>query len=693
MGGWRFNGVLVAGLLLAGCGGGGGGGGTADPAPPVGADERAVLSAAQADRAAGLTLRSAGVPLLLAQQLSEELLALHDERVPERTQACPATPNGRLERRWTDADGDRKLSAGDQLEWRIVRCARDAWLGDPEATGLLRVRVTRVDAMPDWGVAGSVEFAEPLVAPRLLSGAVGTQLAGSFDFDSRSAGDTLALVARASGRDDLQIETPASGERRALRGFALAKTLRMAAARIEHDWRGRIVAAELGGAIDFVTPAPLRSWLDTWPERHAGQGGFELRGRGPERVRVGAGPGSGPEWALEFDRGDGSAPQTSAAAWAERVDSFLFRDPRSRVLTNPRPFDPDELWDLPIYNRAGALRSGQPLRLQFSRPIEAAGFPRDLILRSLDAEGPGIAEQRELTYELRIDGALVSFVPREPLRWASTVRLVPTVGAAPLELRSRTGRGTLRSLGLINFGSFIEPRVLAGPEAPLGLLVPGTAVLLDGRRSAYGIVSWRWSQVSGPAVELADPQAATTEIRLAPGAVGVGTVRVRLTVADILGQSSSRDLELTSFVPGTVPSLMRLRRVTDAGPFFDRLWVNGRLGSLDATASGSGVFASFRNPMEPFPDATLAFDLASGGTIATGRYTLAAMAMAPLLSIGGTETLPGCSGAGEVRVHQLRRGPGGELLELALDSERDCSPAIDRERFSLRFNSHHPLPP
>lgn len=680
-------------VMLAACGGGGGGGGggSSEP-PPVAPDGRAALTAANAERAATLALNAGTAPLSVAQQLVADLLALHDEREPLTRSACGGVAPGSIERRWTDADGNGRLSPGDTAEWRVVRCSRDGWSDDLEATALIRVRLTRVGSAVDWGVAGSVEFAEPLVAPRLLAGGAGTRLVGSFDFDAQTGGDAATLSASASARNDLAIETPGSPERRALRGFVLQKNVSWTAARIELLLRGTLESSELGGTLDIATPQPLRAWLDTLPEQHAGQGRVVLTGRGA--VRIGAGPGDGTQWRLEFDRdGDGGTDEVSAAAWSARADGFLFRDPRSRLLTNPRPFAAGDLRLQPIYERDGALRAGQPLRVQFSRPIEPGSFPAGLVLRDEDTPGPGLAEQRDLAYTLRLDGALATFTPALPFKWASSVSLRWPGVAPSAPVRAREGGGTLEPQRLGGVGSVIPPVILAAPQAAWTVLEAGQSLTLDGSGSGARVSSWRWSQVGGPALVFANPDAAVTTVQLAPGASGLADLRLRLTVTDAVGQTSSRDLVRSALATGTVPTLLRHRRSSGGNPLVDTLVAEGSGGRLTASAGTQELGAAFVRQGEVIPTLQVSFRLAGSDTLAPGRYTLpGGMATGPLLVLSGQAPSLGCDGAGEVVVHALRRAPDGSLAELALDADRACG-SNDRQRVSLRVGSLHPLPP
>lgn len=697
--------LLAAALMACGGGGGGrgGGGGSVVDPPPAG-DGRATLTAASGERAVATAVWAVAMPLSVVRQLHEDLLALHDERMAETITPCPGVQPGRIERRWTDADGNRRLSAGDRVEWRVVRCGREAWRADFDASALIRVRLTRVDASATFGAAGTVEFVEPLVAPVLLDGPAGTRLSGSFDFDAQRSVDTIALRASASARDDLLVDTPGSPQRRALRGFAFGKTVLMTSARIELSARGTLDSSDLGGAVELSTPAPLLAYLDTAPERHAGQGQVVLRGRSPAQIRLSAGAGDGRSWTAEFDAdGDGGSDAVLAGPWGvrgsaleptTRRDGLLFADPRSRALTDLRPFDGPELRIAPIYERTGSLRAGQPLQVQFSRPIEPASVPAELELIEDDCEGVGLKERRVRAHAMTVQGALLSFTPHLPFKPCSTVSLRPAGGLLTGEILAATGSGRVPAFGLATFSNTVQPTLLAVPRSDRGLLTDTRPVVLDAR-AADGpepVERWQWSHVSGPAVVFSSPQASTTELRLAAGAGGAETLRLRLTVENIVGETSWRDFTLSTLAADSVPRFALVRQWSGGGPSRDWVYADGPGGVLSVSGSAGALSATWVRSGEGMPAFLMNLLLEPGSALAPGRYALPSPGFWPHLSLGGSDGVQACSGAGEIVVHTLRRDADGSLAELALDADRDCGTAL-RQTLALRLNSAQPLPP
>jgi hypothetical protein len=696
--------VTVAAATLVGCGGGGGGGGggSAPANPPAAVDGRATLTAANTERAVATAVWALALPLTLVRQLNEDLLALHDERLAEVTTVCSGVQPGRVERRWTDADANRRLSPGDSVEWRIVRCNREAWNGDAEATALVRVRLTRVGASANFGVAGTVEFAEPLVAPNLLEAPAGARLSGSFDFEAQRTATTIELRASSSARDDLRVDVPGNTESHSLRGFAVSKLVSMSSARIEWTARGTLDSSDLGGPVEVSTPTPLRAFLDTVPERHAGQGQVVLRGRANAQVRLGAGPGDGRQWSAEFDAdGDGGSDAVVAGPWGTpegiltlraRKDGFIFHDPRSRALAELRAFDAADLRIAPIYHREGALRAGQVFQVQFNRPIQAASFPTTLLLNEVDCSGYGVGERRVQAYALAIDGALVTLTPPQPFKWCSTVDLRSASGVPSGSVLAAAGGGSVPASALTNQGAFIQPVLLASPQSDRTLLTDSQPLTLDARVSGDIVRAerWQWSRVSGPEVVFSAPQAATTTLQLAPGASGAAPLRVRLTVENILGEASTRDLLIDTLVPHP-NARFAVVRLGIQGQSRDQLFADGPDGALSVSGSGPALSANWIRNGNFFTSFNLNLLFELTVPLVPGRYPLPVPGGWPQLTLGGNDVVVPCRGSGELTIHALRRDADGGIVELALDAVRDCGAPL-LQAVSLRLNSAHPLP-
>lgn len=87
--------------------------------------------------------------------------------------------------------------------------------------------------------------------------------------------------------------------------------------------------------------------------------------------------------------------------------------------------------------------------------------------------------------------------------------------------------------------------------APVTSAVGGSTVVLDGNASQPSngarIVSWQWTQLSGPAATIASPSAAQTRVDLP---AGVASYVFRLTVTDSAGRRDQADVAVTATAAG-----------------------------------------------------------------------------------------------------------------------------------------------
>jgi len=726
--------MSVALMLLSACGGGGGGsdaggstgggntGGGTPPAPPgaqppQGADLLA-FTRNNAGRVAGYPLWSAEMVLRVAHIVSDDI-ATPPGQTPRG--GCPS--GGSLQRVWTDHDSNGALSAGDELSLRYDQCSRDPLTRG--ISGAVTVRVGTAAANGDFDV--QLALPQPGVAIGFTTG-----LPGRSDF--RISGQMRLTVSRSVLRHSVSIgddsETaieiafpgaPHGADR--MTALRINKTHRWEEARTHLAMQMRFDSPELGGAFDVATPAPLIAWLDTYPEPHAQQGEIQMRGRGGDEVRLviaGAGSPATAELGGWLDQGgDGSREVALTGTWLDvgAVSGVMFGDYSRFGRGNAYAFSSSEFTRRPAFVGGSTLPVDTSFILQFTRPVANTSGWRWRLLDRGRVDQPPTAGV-DVAVNVETNGAWMRVRPAATLLFSRRYELRVETGEPTADgqrMRATTGGELTVFAGVI--GEFTTPDYLS-PRASL----QGGTTLKAGVPMEVSAAVWpaeapaglrhRWTVVDGSPVVIAQPDARATTLTLAPGARGIGTATVRLTVGlDGSAQTESADFVLRTVADTSDRWYSRLRIPLDLSNWLAEpaeYWSGPAVGALTASLIGDRIVLDYveaANPQHPNGNWRIELRSADGQALRPGRYANA-YGRDWFLRPPDVPTLDMSSGSidsggvrvtavnGEFVIHDLQVDGAGRITRLALDlvaPQGETGPVVARA--SVRIDSGHTLPP
>jgi hypothetical protein len=714
----RFKALLpVAGLvLLVACGGGGSAGTTPPPPsePPAANTGLLAFSPDNVGRVAGYPLWSTELMFRLGQLVSDDIATAPGQR---SLGGCPS--GGNLQREWSDKDGSKTVSAGDELSLNYTACSRD-----PLTRGMDgRVTVTLISAEPNGDFDARLVISAPGVAIGYTTG-----LPGRSDF--RITGQLRLTVSRTELRQSLTIgdstDTAISigfpgssfGPDR-MTALRISKTHRWDEARTYIDLQMRFDSPEIGGAFNVATMAPLKSWLDTVPEPGPQQGEIRMLGRGGDEARVQVAVGGAPDYAEIggwLDQGgDGNREAQLTGSWlsAGIASGVFFADYTRWGRGNAYGYNPNEFTIRPAFVDNSALPTNSTFTFQFTRPVAGATNWRWRLLDKgrLD-QLPSFGT--EVPVEVEVIGAQIKVRPLTPLLYSRRYQLRVDTGEPSTNgqlMRATTG-GTLSIydgyIGEFTTPDYLNPQsTLVVPQtlkAGAPLEVAGLALPAD----TYANVRYQWTQVSGTPLTISQPGERVTVIALAAGARGIGSSTVRLTVSmDGTDQKESADFVLRTVADTSDPWFSRLRVPIDSSDWYARpkeFWIGPSVGSLTASLREdriSLVYVERADPAHPNGDWRIELRSADGRPLQPGRYANAYSSTWYQRPANGVPTLDVFSGSyafssvqGEFVIHELQVDDVGNISRLALDfvaPQNDTGPVTSSG--SVRIGSGWALPP
>jgi hypothetical protein len=709
--------VGVGVCLLVACGGGGGSDSAPSPppgAPPVADANTLAFNPDNVGRVAGYPLWFTELVFRLGQLVSDDITTAPGER---EAGGCPG--GGSLQRGWSDKDGSKTLTAGDELALDYTACSRSPLTRGIEG----RIVVTLVSAQPNGDFEARLVLAEPGVAIGYTTG-----LPGRTDF--RITGQLRLAVSRTELRQSLIIGDSADtavtigfpgsnvGPDR-ITAVRISKTHHWDEARTYIELQMRFDSAELGGAYSVASMTPLKSWLDTVPEPGPQQGQIRMLGRGGDETRVQVAVAGAPDFAEIggwLDQGgDGSREAQLTGSWlrAGVASGVLFADYSRWGRGNAFAYDPDEFTMRPAFVGGSTLPTDTTFRIQFTRPVAGANRWRWWLvdkgrLDQLPTAGT------EVPVQVEVVGAQIKVRAATPLLYSRRYELRVDTGEAsaggPL-MRATTG-GTLSvfggSLGEFTTPDYLNPQsTLAAPQTlKAGAALEVAAVAPAGDTLAR--LRYRWTQVSGTPITFSAPGERVTQITLGPGARGVGSSIVRLTVGlEGSGQTESADFVLRTVADASDPWLSRLRVPVDLSDWFARpreTWSGPSVGALTARLGAdriSLVYEERADPTHPNGHWRIELQSADGTPLRPGRYARAYSSTWFQRPPTGVPTLDIVSGIyglasvdGEFVIHELEVDGLGNITRLALDfvaPQGNTGPVTASG--SVRIGSAWPLPP
>lgn len=707
-------------LALAACGGGGGGGGeTAAPAPSPGdgkgPDDTSAgtlaFDANNAGRVAGYPLWASASVLAAGHANAEDARALLRAGVAQDELAC--NPGGRVLRSWVDVDGNGVAGPGDRVQLVYERCARQGQSAN--FNGRVTLTLESFDAAN--GFAARWDLAAPGLAFE-TQGTADVALQGEARLQWSRTPAREALEVTGSGDQVLQLPfagLTAAADR--LSEFRLTKQLRWDEARTLVEVAMRFDSPELGGSFGVRTTAPLRAWFDRQPEPFAGQGGFEMRGRNQDTVRVTVANGGGQPTgtlALALDaRGDGSVEATGSGDWSAVTPrtSHFFADTSPAGGTHVQPYQPDEfqLRSLPWGIRPVPVDSVLPL--QFTRPVADAAWRWRLVELGRVEPFPSGDASTEVPVAVERVGALVLVKPLQPLRHSHRYELRLDTGEVQSgQMLVRATTGEVMAWSTSGAARFETPDVL-NPRASFfndsAILTPAETGQVEAAPQPDGAppVSYRWRQIDGTPVLLDTPDARTSTVRLAGPGQGIGTARLQLTMALASGESASTEVVVRTMhdTTGAWFSALRAPENFPTPEFPPRLvtaWSGPATGRLEARVINGHLVVMQTESAQPdvwrYRDWRLEFASGDGSPLVPGRYTNASSALhpgrvpgSPLVEFlrAGVLMWPAPK---EFTVHELETDATGQVTRLAIDVRLESAGGGLPTTGSVRLGSSRP---
>lgn len=711
--------LALAGMLSA-CGGGGSGGdgaagsGAGGDAGGTDASTTLAFTTANAGRVAGYPLWASELMMRIGQAVSEEVEAAANQ--PGATVATVDCTSGTLQRSWADKDGNGTLGAGDEITLDFSACAREP---------LARSAQGRITVVLD-NVADSGDFVARIVLPApgmVLAAVVGTP--GPADF--RVSGQTRVELSRSAlrhalliggGSDDaIAFDFPgASFAADRITAFRFDKSHRWDEARTQLDIRMHYDCPELGGGFDVGMPTPLLSWLDELPEPGPQQGSFAMRGRGGDLVSVAIGSANrGPsDLSVTLDlAGNGSVDARGEGTWEGigLVSGVFFADYTPGGRGNTYAYDANAFTLRPPFVGSSTLPVDTTFSLQFTRPVAGAAAWRWRLMdlgRLDQMPTAGV----EVPVQVELHGALIMLKPTQPLRYSRRYELLVETGeptANGQQMRATTGGALSRNGGSI--GAFTTPNIL-NPQSSLAghlTLKAGATVEAVGLPPPAGApagIRYQWTQLGGTPLTIDKPDERSTLIGLAPGASGVGSATVRLTVSvDGPGNSESADFVLRTVADTSGAWISRLRVPQNLEDWFTppkELWSGPAVGTLTASQQGARLSLTYEeaaNPTNPNGNWSLELSGADGQDLRPGTYANAYSSSwyqrpsgVPSLDLVSGQIWPS-SVQGEFVIHELEVDGAGRITRLALDFTAPQGSGPVTSSGAIRINSARALPP
>ena len=257
--------------------------------------------------------------------------------------------------------------------------------------------------------------------------------------------------------------------------------------------------------------------------------------------------------------------------------------------------------------------------------------------------------------------------------------------------------GTAKLTGAVRYNSTV-PLI---PTAPVALapktqqIDAGATVSLDGSDSvAYSgktIASYAWTQLSGPAVQIANANAATASFT-APSLSTTQTLVFQLTITDSAGQSDTTTQAVT--VNGSNAPKTELYLASDSGDYIGS-GITQTITASDGSFSLSGTTGHVHVSLNNGAYWSLDFAAPNGSQLVVGN-TYANATRYPFQS----PTAPGLDVSGDGRgcnvsqgvfvIRDLSLDSQGNISTFAADFQQHCEDGVPKLAGAIRYNSTIP---
>lgn len=714
--------VLACGLVIAGCSGGGSDNGSEDkPIGPRYSEDAAATLARDA-------LEHSGRVLDFAQFATDIVHRFVEAGSPAAVSAKCAYA-GSVALRFDDRDSNGRASAGDSLTAVLSGCGLP--LMQRALTGSLRVDLLPGTGEPETHLEARVTLLDEGVQVESWKGSnvgevIPGKLAGSFDVRWTESADAARLDALSSVADDLRFATVRDGRAWTdrLRQLEISQTARYELASNVASVAFTLDYGSVGMDFRITSPVPLKGGLHVPPREMRIQ--MQLPSGQHIRIERQTILSTVPQVSARLVEASGQVsfelvqswrPLTSLVRDARRA-SFVptFTDVPSSVVLMPwrgalageidraceqqpvagvSTFRADALFQRPVKPQPALSDDGARVHLQFSEPL-AETMP-SLHFRFSDMEGPGRPE--EPNWPVATDavrrGALYEIRLAEPLRQQRDYVLAASSNSSSWDkdLTVQFASGTVQAypFGWVS-NAYEQGSVSAfAGMADVATIAPGAPARLNSVVRLLGSASavrYQWRQLSGPALRLTTPDAASTEAVLdGTAAVPVAKAVVQLDVTDNLGSSDRFRLVLN----------VGNRVEQGAALYTERAYTGfGGHRSMDV---GPGSFfygpapgqVAVRVPALSNGGTGVNFSLRSrdGGPLVPGRYTefgdepvVGGMAMG-IVNYCFEDAV-----VGSFDLLEFQYAADGAITRLAVDFEQRCgSGSGESTRGSYRYNS------
>lgn len=670
--------AVVLAVSAAGCGGGGAGA-AAPPAPAPVTPASALplaLSASNTLAAGTLAFGLGSVALGLGQQVVDWL----DQIAAKAPPGPECRGLGTQSVTWVDKDASGGLSPGDQVNVGLKGC----WLVPLEDVfdGTLVVDLLPAASGARW--VARVTLGSDLNQP---SSDGNVRLGGQLQLEAYQ--DRLAKRLRMSSAAEpwtIRFE-PRVASPGVLNGLETVRQL-AASREIRRDTGRNTVRVDLQldsealqGRLSLQTTTPFESWIGARPE----QGQFVLGGApGPSALvsldaaglaianfgGATAGTASHSELSLDF--------LWSGAGWLPLAPTDRQYALQTAAAVGLR------VWSAPP---PGPIAPNAVLEWWYSRPMQKAPDARDIF----ELTGGYRWGDGTVAAEVQTEGGVVTIRPRAQLTPGSEYRLWTSLNSASV----RQGDAVvLPNLGDARWTAARAVTVVAVLDAPMAVF--GHAALpLDASGSraldAAGVVRYRWSQLSGPALSFANPDAARTSVTSDAGTTAVATVR--LEAFDAQGVVDRVDVSVP--VVG-VPAEAALVK-TQAGGATPMVFVSPAVpgqpsGGIDLRylpAINALQVSTLRTPLNTLltPSITLstAASWRAGAVIPFNTQS----ADYPRAYFQADDDCDPRSGT--IRILEVQQAANGDFLRLAVDVDLQCLVTGRQHQAALRWRSTVPL--
>lgn len=445
---------------------------------------------------------------------------------------------------WTDNSGDGLRGVGDTVTIQLSNCTIPQTGSTLTGSVVITVQSKSASAL---GLA--VDYGGGLLLVDLKdntpSHVFGTKVVNWSD-----DGLTRQITITSSARDDLKLtsinQDEATGRvySEQLKSIDLKHSLSRETARANTKYAYQLISEFLNDTFDISTPIDLSSYFDTFPDlgemrvqSKSTEATTRLRARYSENGRQLSYDAYQKNEASPSDSGfaQWNAITSGVMWWGEALGKYDEFCPSCISDFAPNKFEQLKAMPIPGSNAQIPVWS-----MQLSAPIDVNHVPTLRIHRENSDYGDPYFWGPEVIQATTVaKGAYVTITPTQPLQHGLTyyVEAVDATGSpTPIYLQDASGNIAGAWQSRLTIDDSLIANISLAADAPI--LLAGKAIRLDSAssQSAHGLLSYQWTQVSGPPIVFASPNQASTVISLAGAPGSDTTATVQLQITDLRGQ-------------------------------------------------------------------------------------------------------------------------------------------------------------